>query len=80
MDDGKWEESASLISQSNLLFEQGCASETEHKVAAQLLSKLQNARFMFDTKARGLEALAAGERSKLHVSIPLPFIFLGASC
>ena len=60
MDHGKWEESASLIAQSNLLFQQGSAKETEHKAAAQLLARLQGARDVFDSKARGLKALAAG--------------------
>ena len=63
MEDGKWEESESFIVQSNLLFQQGSASNTEHKLAAQALSKLHGARDVFDTKARGLEALAAGVRS-----------------
>jgi hypothetical protein len=60
MDHGMWEDSASLIAQSNILFQQGNANESEQKVAAQLLSKLQSARDVFETKARGLEALAAG--------------------
>jgi hypothetical protein len=63
MEDGQWEESESLIVQSNLLFQQGSASNTEHKLAAQALSKLHSARDVFDTKARGLEALAAGAGS-----------------
>ena len=61
LDNGKWDESASLIEQSSLLFQQGGASETEHKVGAQLLLKLQNARDVFEKRTKGLEALAAGE-------------------
>ena len=73
MDIGKWEESASLIAQSSQHFQRGGASETEHRVAAQLLSKLQNAKDVFDMRARGLEALAAGEGFRLHVPLPLMF-------
>ena len=71
MDLGKWEECTALIAQSNLLFQRGSAKEAEHKAAAQLLSKLHSARDVFDTRARGLEALAAGAAFPLSFS---PFL------
>jgi hypothetical protein len=60
MENGKCEESELLISQSNLLFQQGSASNTEYTLAAQMLTRLQSERDAFHAKARGLEALTAG--------------------
>ncbi len=60
MDAGKWEDSASLIAQAQLLFERGEARETDRRSAEQLAVRLREAREASEARAKGLEALSAG--------------------
>ncbi len=67
MKDGTWEESATVITKAQLLFDQGEANEKERKRATQLLERVQLELEKSRARDRGLEALEAGEMmSRYH--------------
>ena len=67
MKDGTWEESATVITKAQLLFDQGEANEKERRRATQLLERVQLELEKSRARDRGLEALEAGEMmSRYH--------------
>jgi hypothetical protein len=60
VEDGKLEDSASMIAQARLLFERGGASAKELVLADQVQARLLNAMETREAMTRGLEALSAG--------------------